>query len=280
MKSRFPLRFSSSPAALKLGCFLMFLLLGVIAGADLLAPYDPLLQNPSIRLQTPTSSHLLGTDQFGRDLLSRLIYGGRTTLGASFLALFTALLLGVSAGLLSGYCGGIVDAVLTRILDVLMAFPFMVFAIIVTALFGTGFIHLLFAIVSVWWVPFARLARSIALHCKEEPDILAALVLGAPTSIVIFRELFPRALPSALVLGTFELGSLILSVSALSFFGLGSKPPSPEWGAMLADSKAYFFHAPHLVLGPTLFIFLAVFSLNLIGEGLRDRLDPFEIPFF
>lgn len=280
MKSRFPLRFSSSPVALKLGCFLMFLLLSVIAGADLLAPYDPLLQNPSIRLQAPTSSHLLGTDQFGRDLLSRLIYGGRTTLGASFLALFTALLLGVSAGLLSGYCGGIVDAVLTRILDVLMAFPFMVFAIIVTALFGTGFIHLLFAIVSVWWVPFARLARSIALHCKEEPDILAALVLGAPNSIVIFRELFPRALPSALVLGTFELGSLILSVSALSFFGLGSKPPSPEWGAMLADSKAYFFHAPHLVLGPTLFIFLAVFSLNLIGEGLRDRLDPFEIPFF
>ena len=157
---------------------------------------------------------------------------------------------------------------------------FLVLALVVTALFGTGFLHLLFAVAAVWWVPFARLARSITLSSGNDIEVAAARVLGASGLTIAVHEILPKVTGPAWVLATFELGKLILSLSALSFFGLGAKPPSPEWGTMLADAKVHFFRAPHLLLGPALFIFLTVLSLNLMGEGLRDRLDPFEIPGF
>ena len=144
----------------------------------------------------------------------------------------------------------------------------------------TGFLHLLFAVAAVWWVPFARLARSITLSSGNDIEVAAARVLGASGLTIAVHEILPKVTGPAWVLATFELGKLILSLSALSFFGLGAKPPSPEWGTMLADAKVHFFRAPHLLLGPALFIFLTVLSLNLMGEGLRDRLDPFEIPGF
>jgi peptide/nickel transport system permease protein len=268
----------NTPWPLKIGIFLFGTILLGITFADLLAPHDPIAQEPANRLQSPSIQHPLGTDAFGRDVLSRLLYGGRTTLSASMGALLASMGIGCFVGMVAGMYGGAVEALLMRIVDALMAFPFIVLAIIVTALFGTGFLQLLLTIVSVWWVPFARLARSITLNSKNDGEVLAARVLGASTFTIIRREIFPKVVSPAVVLGTFELGTLMISISALSFFGLGSKPPAPEWGSMLADSKAYFFGTPHLLLGPVLFIFLTVLALNLMGEGMRDRLDPFEIP--
>lgn len=243
-----------------------------------LTPYDPIAQNVSERLQSPDLQHPLGTDRFGRDVLTRTLYGGKTTLLAAFLALGSALVIGMMAGLIAGlYHGTFVDIVLMRIIDVLLAFPFIVLAIVIAALFGTSFVHLLVAVVSVWWVSFARLSRSVVLQAKNEASYEAAIVLGASSKEIILRELLPKALSPVLILATLELGSLILSISALSFLGLGAQPPTPEWGSMLADGRDHFFQAPHILIGPTIFIVLTVLAFNLIGEGLRDRLDPYEI---
>jgi peptide/nickel transport system permease protein len=249
-----------------------------VIAAPLLTAYDPLEQHASERLEKPSRAHPLGTDHFGRDVLSRTLHGGRTTLASSVLALCTALLIGLFVGLVAGmFSGSLVDTILMRLVDVLLAFPFMVLAMVITALFGAGFIYLLIAVVSVWWVPFARLTRSIVLAAKNETSIAAATILGAKSSVIILQELLPRAISPVIILATFELGSLILSISALSFLGLGSQPPTPEWGSMLADGRPHFFPAPHILLGPTLYIILTVLALNLIGEGLRDWLDPYEI---
>ena len=271
------LRNGRYPLSLTAGFVILGLIALLVAGAPLLAPHDPLEQKAAERLEKPSASHPLGTDRFGRDVLSRTLHGGSMTLGASVLALASALAIGLLAGLVAGmFHRTWVDVVLMRIIDTLMAFPFMVLAIIIAALFGTGFIHLLVAIVSVWWVAFARLTRSVVLQLKSETSIAAAQVLGAGTTVILMRELLPRALSPVLILATFELGSLILTLSALSFLGLGAQPPSPEWGSMLADGRDHFLQAPHILLGPTLFIVMTVLAFNLIGEGLRDRLDPYE----
>ncbi len=273
------LAYNSNRPALSLlaGLALLGLLAVAILGAPWLAPHDPLKQQASERLEKPSLQHPLGTDRFGRDVLSRALHGGQSTLLASLTALAAALAIGLLVGLLAGmFHGSALDAALMRLIDVLLAFPFMVLAMLVAALFGTGLVHLLLAVVSVWWVSFARLARSAALHAKSETSYAAARVLGASSASLLLRELLPKALGPSLVLATFELGSLILSVAALSFLGLGSQPPAPEWGSMLADGRDHFLQAPHILLGPALFIVLTVLAFNLIGEGLRDRLDPYE----
>jgi peptide/nickel transport system permease protein len=149
---------------------------------------------------------------------------------------------------------------------------------VLTALFGASLINLLLAVIIVWWVPFARLARSIVLQVKTKTHVNAAKILGASNYRIAIFELLPEVISPVFILATFELGSLILSISALSFLGLGAQPPTPEWGSMLSDSRAHFFQAPHILMGPALFIVLTVLALNLIGEGLRDSLDPYEIP--
>jgi peptide/nickel transport system permease protein len=271
------MRNSKNPISLFFGIVILSILAIFILGAPLFAPYDPIKQNASERLEKPSSKHLLGTDRFGRDVLSRTLYGGKTTLISSVFALCTALLIGLFAGLVAGmFHGSIIDIILMRLIDVLLAFPFMVLAMIIAALFGTGLVHLLIAVVSVWWVSFARLSRSVVLHAKNETSFAAAKVLGATNGSIILRELLPKVISPVLILATFELGSLILSIAALSFLGLGSQPPTPEWGSMLADGRDHFLQAPHILLGPVIFIVCTVLSFNLIGEGLRDRLDPYE----
>lgn len=266
------------PLNLIVGMTLLVTIFILVIAAPLFAQYSPSEQYPQERLSTISESHPLGTDRFGRDIFSRTLYGGRTTLFSSFLALACSLALGLLIGLITGmFSGTIVDTIVMRIVDVLMAFPFMVLAMVITALFGTSLIHLLFAVIIIWWVPFARLTRSIVLQAKNETSVVAAKVLGAKTSTIIIKELLPKVISAVFVLATFELGTLILSISALSFLGLGAQPPTPEWGSMLADGRAHFFQAPHILLGPALFIVLTVLALNLIGEGLRDYLDPYEI---
>ncbi|CAH1195319.1 Glutathione transport system permease protein GsiD [Paenibacillus plantiphilus] len=268
---------ANHPVSLVSGIVVLGLLAILILGAPFLAPYDPVKQNVTERLEKPSMEHPLGTDRFGRDVLSRTLHGGQTTLISSVVALCAALIIGLFVGLTAGmFHGSIIDIILMRLIDVLLSFPFMVLAMVIAALFGTSLSHLLLAVVAVWWVSFARLTRSVVLHAKNETSFAAARVLGATNGAIIFKELLPKAISPVLILATFELGSLILSIAALSFLGLGSQPPAPEWGSMLADGRDHFMQAPHILIGPALFIFLTVLAFNLIGEGLRDRLDPYE----
>ncbi|ADU32445.1 ABC transporter permease [Evansella cellulosilytica] len=259
------------------GIFLLAILTILIIGAPWIAPHDPLQQNPSERLEKPSLTYPFGTDRFGRDVLSRTLHGGQTTLLSTLIALSSAIMIGIIVGLLAGiYKGTIIDIFFMRIMDVLLAFPFMVLAIVIAGLFGTSFFHLMIAVISVWWVTFARLTRSVVLQAKTSTSYAAAKILGAKDSVLICKELLPKVMSPVLILATFELGSLILAISALSFLGLGAQPPVAEWGSMLADGRDHFFQAPYILLGPATFIFLTVLSFNLIGEGLRDRLDPYE----
>lgn len=268
---------SKNPVSLVFGIVVLSLLAILILGAPLFTPYDPVKQNVTERLEKPSGKHPLGTDRFGRDVLSRTLHGGQNTLISSIVALSAALIIGLFVGLTAGmFHGSIIDIILMRLIDVLLSFPFMVLAMVIAALFGTSLVHLLIAVVAVWWVSFARLTRSVVLHAKNETSFAAAKVLGATSGAIIFKELLPKAISPVLILATFELGSLILSIAALSFLGLGSQPPTPEWGSMLADGRDHFMQAPHILIGPALFIFLTVLAFNLIGEGLRDRLDPYE----
>ncbi|MFD2333589.1 ABC transporter permease [Cohnella sp. GCM10020058] len=266
-----------NPIGLTVGVVMLGMLALAIAAAPWLSPYDPLQQHVAERLEKPSFDHPLGQDRFGRDVLSRTLYGGKNTLIASIAALSAALVIGLIVGLLAGiYRGSLLDTMFMRLIDVLLAFPFMVLAMIIAALFGTSLFHLLVAVVSVWWVSFARVTRSVVLHIKSNVSYAAAKVLGASDGSLMWRQLLPAAISPVLILATFELGSLILSIAALSFLGLGAQPPTPEWGSMLADGRDHFLQAPHILLGPAIFIVLTVLAFNLIGEGLRDRLDPYE----
>lgn len=259
------------------GSGLLAVVVILVIAAPIFTEYAPDAANAQDRLMSFSRQHLFGADRFGRDIFTRTLYGGRTTLVSSFAALGMALTIGVSLGIITGLRNRtLLDAVLMRIIDVLMSFPFMVFAMVVAGLWGNGLMSLLIAVVVVWWVPFARLSRSIVLQQKQETSVAAAEVLGASSFRIVFCELLPKTMGPIFVLATFELGTLILSISALSFLGMGAQPPTPEWGSMLADARPYFFRYPHLLFGLALFVVLTVFSLNLIGEGLRDYLDPYE----
>ncbi len=261
------------------GTVLLGLLAVLIAGAHWISPYDPVQQHAAERLEKPSAQHPFGTDRFGRDLLARTLHGGQITLLSAMAALSGALAIGLAVGLAAGmFHNSLLDRLFMRMIDVLLAFPFMVLAMVVAALFGTSLFHLLLAVIAVGWVTFARLARSVVLQARNETSFAAARVLGASNRTLILRELAPKALSPVLILATFELGSLILSIAALSFLGLGAQPPTPEWGSMLADGREYVLQSPHIMFGPALFIMLSVLAFNLIGEGLRDRLDPYEKP--
>lgn len=269
------------PTSFYIGVVLLAAIIVLVAGASFFAPCNPLEQNAAIRLQEPSIEHWFGTDRFGRDIFSRVLYGGRVTIISCVTALLSALVVGLVIGLVTGmYSGSAIDVVFMRIIDVLMSFPFMVLAMVAAALFGASLATLLFVVVAVWWVPFARMTRSLVLRAKNETYVNAADILGAKSSVIMYHELLPQVLGSVLVQATFELGSLILTIAALSFLSMGSQPPAPEWGSMLSDGRDHFMQEPYIILGPSLFIILTVLSLNLIGEGLRDRLDPFEIVEF
>jgi peptide/nickel transport system permease protein len=263
--------------SLIIGLIILGAILFSVAGASFLSDYSPAEQNASLRLQGPDKEHIFGTDPFGRDILARTLHGGKTTLVSTASALSAALLLGILIGLIAGmFHDTIIDIIIMRIVDMLMSFPFIVLAMVVTALFGVSLLNLLFVVAAVCWVPFARMTRSIVLQNKGEAAIDAARVLGAKNSSIALREFLPKVLAPVLIQATFEFGNLVLSISALSFLGLGAQPPTPEWGSMLADGRSYFFQAPHVLFGPAIFIIMTVLSLNLIGEGLRDWLDPYE----
>lgn len=261
-----------------IGIVLLMTVIVLVAFAPVFTSFDPLETNTLSRLSAPNFTNIAGTDNYGRDIYSRLLYGGRTTLAMSFITLSLTGILGVALGTISAMnYGNIIDTIIMRIVDVLIALPFMALAMAITALFGRGFDKLLFVVIIIWWVPFARLTRSLILSMQNDNSILAAKILGASKTRIVFREILPKIINPIIINITFELGSLILTIATLSFFGLGSLPPDPEWGSMLSDGREQFFRAPHMLIAPSIFIFITVLGLNLIGEGLRDLFDPYDV---
>lgn len=242
--------------------------------APQLAPFDPTAVDPTDRLQSPDGTHLLGTDALGRDLLSRLLYGGRWSLGTAALATSAVMLLGVVAGTAAGFYGGWLDQAIMRVVDVLLAFPNLILALAIVGALGPGIHNVIIGLVAVWWVDYARIMRSIILSLREAGYVEAALGLGASNLRIISRHLIPNSIPPVIVLATLEMGTLLLALAGLNFLGLGAQPPTPEWGVMINEGRPHLTSAPHLMVFPGLAITLVVMGFNLLGDGLRDALDP------
>lgn len=256
-----------------------FILLLAVIFSALLAPYLG-LPNPAEgslidRLQPPgTSGHLLGTDELGRDMLSRLVWGGRISLVVGFAAVGFAALLGVTLGILSGYLAGRFDFWVQRLVDVLMAFPYILLALIVVAILGPGLVNTMFAI-SIAGIPYyVRIARGSALSLRESEFVTAAQAAGAPTWRILVRHVLSNSLSPIVVAATLDVGFMIMAAAGMSFLGLGAQPPTSEWGVMLSDGRQYLRVAPWVSLLPGFMIFLVVLTLNLLGDRLRDMLDP------
>ena len=262
----------SWPAAVSL-----LILLGVI-GLTIFAPwvtsYDPTRGNLRERLQAPTVEHLLGTDEQGRDMLTRIIFGGRIALLVGVFALLIGLVVGVTMGLLSGYYGGWIDTIIMRFTDLLLAFPYILLVIAIVSILGPDIFNAMIAI-GVRIIPeFARLVRSIVLSIRSKEYVLSARSVGASDLRIIIRHVLPNCTAPIIVTSTLLLAGAILAEASLSFLGLGAQPPDPSWGTMVARGRDYLVTHPHLSIAPGMAILIVVYSLNVFGDWLRDLLDP------
>ncbi|GMA15357.1 ABC transporter permease (plasmid) [Deinococcus metallilatus] len=257
-----------------LGAALVLLFLFLAVAAPLVAPYDPIQQDFLRPTMPPSPQHWLGTDQYGRDLLSRVIYGARTALLAVLVADGLALVLGGFLGLLAGYYRGWVDSVLMRVMDVLLAFPYLLLALIIVAGLGPSLLNAMIAIGIVYTPQYARLIRGQVLSVRELEYVQSARALGANDARVMLRHVLPNSVIALVVLATLQAGTVIVETAALSFLGLGAQPPTPDWGAILADGQSYFLTAWWIATFPGLAILLVVLGFNLLGDALRDQLDP------
>jgi len=242
--------------------------------APLLAPSDPYKNDLSKTLTTPCAAHWFGTDELGRDILSRIIFGARLSLLEGLFSVFLAMLIGVPLGILSGYLGGKTDTVIMRLIDILLAFPGVLLAVAIISILGPSLVNAMIA-VGVYTVPmFARLARGSTLAVKEEPYVEACRASGMSNLRILYRHIYPNISAHLYVMATLRVAIAILTAASLSFLGLGAQPPSPEWGAMLSNGRNYLLIAPHLVVFPGLAIIFLVLGLNLFQDGLRLVLDP------
>lgn len=252
---------------------LAFIATGLLA--PLLAPLDPNAQDLAARLAPPLSEgHPLGTDRLGRDVLSRLVLGSRVSLLIGAVAILLSVAVGVLYGLVSGYFGGKADSVLMRVVDAWLAFPFLLLAIVIVAVLGPGLWNLVIALTLTGWVVYARLVRGEVLALRERPFVRAARQLGSPHHRIMAGHILPNVLAPVLVVATLELGIIIVMEASLSFLGLGVEASRPTWGAMLADGRAYIDRAWWLATAPGLAIFVIVLAINVLGDALRDALDP------
>ena len=254
---------------------LVLLLFGAAALlAPVLSPADPLAQNVVEGLRPPSSEHLLGTDKLGRDILSRMLYGARISLMVGALVVAIASSVGAALGLLAGYVGGWADELLMRITDIFFAFPALILAMAIAGALGPSLRNALIAISAVSWPVYARLIRGQVLALKEREFVLAARALGVPERRIIVRHLLPNTLAPLLVQASFDMGAAITAVAGLSFIGFGAQPPTPEWGVMISEGRNYMATQWWLATFPALAILLVVGGCNLLGDGLRDLLDP------
>src|SRR6267378_218267 len=245
----------------------------VSAAAPLIAPYGPLIQKIVDRLQAPSAAHPFGTDPLGRDILSRVLYGGRISLPVGFLVVSVSLAIGGLIGAIAGFGSGWMDSLLMRFTDMIMAFPIIILAMTIAAALGPGLDHTMIALVAVSWPRYARVTRGLVLSVKENEYVHASRALGATEAHVLTRVVLPNCLAPAVVMATLDLGNAILTFSGLSFLGLGSPPPAPEWGAMVA-AGVQSFDQWWVGVFPGLAILTLVMACNFIGDGVRDALDP------
>jgi len=253
---------------------LVGVLLLITALSSLLVPYDPYAQDLSIALQTPSNIHWLGTDKYGRDMLSRVMVGGQTTIFTSLFLIVIISVLGTFVGVICGYIGGKVDTIIMRISDVFLAFPGMVFAIGVAGVLGGGIINAVVALACISWPKYARLARGQVLLIKNMTYIKAAKMSGARTIKIIFKHIIPNTVGVILVTATLDIGTMIMELAGLSFLGLGVMPPTAEWGAMMSNGRSMLQTSPWVILAPGCAIFISVMLFNLLGDTVRDVLDP------
>lgn len=241
--------------------------------APLIAPYDPIANDLTARLQAPSAEHWFGTDSFGQDIFSRVIYGGRYSLLAGCLTVVIAGAIGTFYGAIAGYVGGRTDNIMMRISEMILSFPSLILAMIINAVMGSNLFNTMFALVVVAWPTYARLMRSVVLSVKENEYVTASKALGASKLRILIKEVIPNSISSVLIMATTDIGNQILMFSTLSFLGLGSAPPTPEWGMMVSEGVNYF--NKFWVAGfPGLAIFTMAVGANFIGDGLRDLLDP------
>lgn len=256
------------------GFALVSIYLAVGVFANVLAPYSPLTQHAVDRLQAPSATYILGTDEFGRDVLSRLMHGARSSLRIAVLAVATATILGTAIGMISGYSGGFTDNVMMRAMDLLFAFPAILLALFIVAALGPGANNTIIAIAIVYTPIFARVARGPTLAAKEMEFVSAARAIGARHFRILLRHILPNITAPLLVQISLALSWAMLTEAALSFLGLGTQPPDPSWGSMLSEARQLMELAPWLAIAPGVAIMLGVLGFNLLGDGLRDAWDP------
>lgn len=260
---------------LALGSLIFLFILVVLATlAPWVAPYDPYDSNMPIALQGPSQEHLLGTDELGRDILSRIIYGAQISLRVGVIAVSIALLAGMLLGATAGYYGGWIDNLIMRFMDIMLAFPSLLLAIAFMMVLGKGIENAIIAIGIVSVPEYARIVRGSVLSVKENEYVQAARTIGCHDGQIIFRHILPNVTSPLIVRSTLGISAAILETAALGFLGLGVQPPYAEWGTMLGSGRGYLFNAPHLVTFPGIAITLTVMAFNLLGDGLRDALDP------
>ena len=266
-------RFWRHKAAVAAMLFLFFLLLCAVA-PQWIAPYDPLAIDMQVRLQPPSSMHFFGTDDFGRDILSRLIYGARISLQVGVVSVAISATFGVIVGVLAGYFGSVTDAVLMLMMDIIFAFPAILLAIAIMAILGPSTVNVMIAVGIVYIPIFARIVRSVTLELRVQDYVDAARSVGVKPVSILRRHIMPGTLGTLTVQITLSLAFAILAEAALAFLGLGTQPPEPSWGSMLSFGREWVREAPWFSFFPGLAIFLTVLSLNLVGDGWRDALDP------
>ena len=265
--------FLRDPAAV-LGLAIVTTAIIAALAAPVLAPHDPTEISLEHRILPPSSAFPLGTDHLGRDELSRMLYGARTTLSTASIVLVVVMVIALAVGTLSGYYGGWLDTFFMGLVDLLLAFPGLILAVAIAGTLGPSLINVMMALAAMWWAGYARLIRGMVLSVRQREFVEAAKAIGASDRRIIIDHIARNILGPFVVLATLDMGSIILGISGLNFLGLGAQPPTPEWGAMLNDARPFLQSAPQLLLCPGVAIVLVALGFNLLGDGLRDVLDP------
>ena len=273
MKNRYKILIKNNKLTF-ISLILIILLIFIAIFAPIIAPYNPYALNLKDRLLSPDFIHILGTDELGRDVFSRLIYGMRISLTVGLLPTFISMLIGSILGLVAGYYGGKIDFLIMRIADIILAFPSLLFAMVVMYTMGGGLINIFIALSFINWASTARVVRAQTLSLKEMDYVLAAKTVGVGNIVIMYRHILPNCLTNLIVLFTLNIPSAILSEASLSFLGVGALPPSASLGLMVVKAKKYLFTNPYLVLAPSIMIMCIVLLFNFLGDGLRDILDP------
>jgi peptide/nickel transport system permease protein len=259
---------------MRVGATVVILIVGSAILAPWLVPFDASSQELALRLEGPGGDHWFGLDELGRDILSRVLLGARVSLFVGFVVVGVSAVIGTAMGSIAGYYGGRVDQVISRFMDVLLAFPGLLLAIALVAVLGPSLGNVVLALTVIGWVGYARLVRGQVLRAREFEYVVAARALGAGTWRTLTKHVLPTALPAVTVQATLGMAGAILSEAALSFLGLGVQPPTPSWGTMINGGRSHLLDAPHLTVFPGVFLALVVLGFNFLGDGLRDRLDP------